>query len=262
VTVELPGDAVEPIEQYRIRPFSPVSRQDEVAIRIREYITENGLHPGDRLPGEAWFASQLNVGRPLVREALKGLEAVGVVEARKGVGRFVRAFEAESYLRHVSTDILIQSFSELDLIETRCVLEVATVGDAVARLTDEDIAEIDDLLDAMRTRASMGISFTEADLGLHKVIMSRADNRFITAMLDAVYAVSVERVNINGYSPEKIEQDMAEHEAIVRAVRGRDGKAARAALIAHFNTTARRLGFSPRWQDLFASGDSTASESS
>src|SRR5829696_5901829 len=80
-----------PASGYPIRPFSPVSRLEEVDERIKEYIAKNELRPGDRLPGESWFASQLGVGRPLVREAMKGLEAVGVIEARKGVGRFVRA---------------------------------------------------------------------------------------------------------------------------------------------------------------------------
>lgn len=240
-----------------IRPYSPVSRQDEVAARIKEFIAANGLQPGDRLPGEAWFAAQLGVGRPLVREALKGLEAVGVVEARKGVGRFVRAFEAGSYVRHFTTDVLLQSSSELDLIETRCVLEVACVADAVARLTDADLEEIDTLWDAMRQHAANGELFAEGDLGLHRIIMSRAENRFITAMLDAVYAIAVERVSANGYSREKMDQDLIEHERIVRAARARDGKAARAALIAHFDTTARRLGFAPRWQGLFASEEAS-----
>lgn len=249
------GDDGARVTEFPIRPFSPVSRQDEVAARIKEYIAANGLRPGDRLPGEAWFATQLGVGRPLVREALKGLEAVGVVEARKGVGRFVRAFEAESYVSHYTTEVLIQSFSELELIETRCILEVASVSEAVARLTDADIAEIDRLWAAMQAHAAAGESFAEGDIGLHRVMMRRAGNRFIAAMLDAVYAISVKRASADGYSREKIDQDLTEHEAIIRAARARDGAAARAALIAHFDTTARRLGFAPRWQGLFASDE-------
>src|SRR4051812_46979495 len=127
---------------HPIRPFFPVSRLEEVEGRIKEYIAKNELKPGDRLPGETWFCAQLGVGRPLVREAFKGLEAVGVLEARKGIGRFVRAFEAETYLRHFTTQMLIQSFSERELYETRCLLEIAMAANAVPRLTDDDLAEI------------------------------------------------------------------------------------------------------------------------
>ena len=56
---------------HPIRPYAPDSRMHEVESRIREYITENAFPPGHKLPGEAWFAAQLGVGRPLVREAMR-----------------------------------------------------------------------------------------------------------------------------------------------------------------------------------------------
>jgi len=238
---------------YPIRPFSPVSRLEEVDVRIKEYIAKNELRPGDRLPGEAWFAEQLGIGRPLVREAMKGLEAVGVLEARKGVGRFVRAFEAEAYLSHFTTQVLIQSFSERELLETRCLLEIAAASDAVERLTDDDLTEIRRLWASMQMHAEAGMTNTEGDLGLHRVIMSRADNRFIIAMLDAVYALANDSVENGRYSTDKIREDLGQHEAIVQAVLARDGRAAQAALIAHFETTAARLGFVPRWRGIFVS---------
>lgn len=235
-----------------IRPFSPVSRLEEVEVRIKEYVAQNQLQPGDRLPGEAWFATQLGVGRPLVREALKGLEAVGVIEARKGIGRFVRAFEPGPYLSHFTTRVLIESFSERELIETRCLLEIAAVSGAVEQLTDDDLAEIDRLWESIIAHAARGVADTAADLGLHRVIMSRADNRFIVAMLDAVYALAVEREGMLPSTPEKVEEDLRQHQAIVEAARARDGRAAQAALIAHFDTTAARLGFVPSWRNLAA----------
>jgi GntR family transcriptional repressor for pyruvate dehydrogenase complex len=236
---------------HPIRPYSPVSRLEEVDERIKEYIAKNELRPGDRLPGESWFAAQLGVGRPLVREAMKGLEAVGVLEARKGVGRFVRAFEAEAYLSHFTTQVLIQSFNERELLETRCLLEIAAACDAVERLTDGDLAEIQRLWSSIQAHAEAGETNTEGDLGLHRVIMSRADNRFIIAMLDAVYALANDSVENGRYSKDKIREDLGQHEAIVRAALARDGRAAQAALIAHFETTAARLGFVPRWRGLF-----------
>lgn len=223
--------------------------------RIQEFIAANKLKPGDRLPGEAWFAEQLGVGRPLVREALRGMEAVGVVETRKGVGRFIGRFEAESYLSHFTTEVLLQSFSERELEETRCLLEIGAIAGAVEQLTDDDLNEISRCIESMRHHAAEGQDDPAGDLGMHRRIMSRSDNRIIAALLDAVYALARARTGHKTPTDAKIAQDLTEHEAIASAALKRDGSAARQALIAHFETTAGRLGFDPLWRGLYGKDD-------
>lgn len=234
-----------------IRPIESVSLVTEVHTRLQEYIVENKLEPGDRLPSEAWLASQMGVGRPLIREALSGLEAVGLIETRKGVGRFVKARAVESYLGHVTSDFLIRSFSMKDLAETRCLLEIAAVSDAVEQLTDEDCEQVLAYLADMRASYAEGFTNTDADIGMHRVIMSRSDNRIIAALLDAVYSLSINRSfdppRPIGYS----QQDLIEHEAIAAAAIQRDGPATREALIAHFETTSSRIGFRPLWRNFY-----------
>lgn len=236
-----------------IRPYSPTSRREEVDLRIREYIASNHLQPGDRLPGESWFAAQLGVGRPLVRESLQGMEAVGVVETRKGVGRFVGKFEAESYLNHFTTDVLLRSFNERELEETRCLLEISAVTTAVERLTDDDLDQIKAHIAVLRDHAGRHVEHFESDIGMHRTIMSRADNRIIAALLDAVYSLAASRTRETPPTPGKVAQDLAEHEVIAEAALRRDGLATREALIAHFETTASRLGFEPLWRGLYGS---------
>ncbi len=231
-----------------LRPYVPESRIDEVESRIREFIADNDLQPGDRLPGESWFAAQLGVGRPLIREAMKGLEAVGAIEVRRGVGRFVREFDPDTFLNHYAARMLVEQFTERELVETRCLLEIAMAPDAVLALTDEDLVEIDGLWDEIQRSAAEGRSGAEADIALHRVIMRRADNRLIVAMLDAVHALVVGRTRKGGQSPEQIQEDLGQHGEIVRAAKARDSAAIRDALIRHFETTARRLGFRPRWR--------------
>ncbi len=234
-----------------IRPIESVSLVPEVHARLREYIVENNLQPGDRLPSEAWLATQMGVGRPLIREALRGLEAVGLIETRKGVGRFVRAFEVESYLGHFTADYLAQSFSMKDLAEARCLLEIAAVSGAVEQLTDEDCAQITGFLEVMRQCHASGITDTGADIGMHRVIMSRAENTIVAALLDAIYSLSIAGGGMQPQSNERSLQDLHEHEAIVDAAVRRDGPGARKALIAHFETTASRAGFRPLWRNVY-----------
>lgn len=234
-----------------IRPIESVSLVTEVHTRLQEYIVENHLEPGDRLPSEAWLASQMGVGRPLIREALSGLEAVGLIETRKGVGRFVKARAVESYLGQLTSDFLIRSFSVKDLAETRCLLEIAAVSGAVEQLTDEDCADVAAFLKDMQSSYSEGLSDTDADIGMHRVIMSRADNTIIAALLDAVYSLTVNRGPDPQRTAAQTHQDLIEHEAIASAAIRRDGQAAREALIAHFETTATRIGFRPLWRNLY-----------
>ncbi len=237
---------------HPIRSYTPTSRAQEVETRIREYITVNELPAGSRLPGEEWFAEQLQVGRPLIREAMKGLEAVGMIEARRGVGRFVSSFDPDAYLRTYTTEMLLQSFDERELQETRCLLEITMAADATYRLTAEDLAQIQLYWERIQAAANEGRSDTESDLGLHRTIMQRADNRLIVSMLDAVYALSKRRQQDGvPYDEHKLREDVAEHAEIVRAAEARDGPAVRRALVNHFRTTATRLGFEQRWHDVF-----------
>ncbi|MGD9711924.1 MAG: FadR/GntR family transcriptional regulator [Thermomicrobiales bacterium] len=220
----------------------------EVHNRLRQYIVDNNLQPGDRLPSESLLAETMGVGRPLIREALRGLETVGLIETRKGVGRFVRAFDVESYIGHFTSEVLVHSFSANDLAEARCLLEIAAVCTAVEQLSDADCAQIAAFIDTMRVNAARGIRDTDSDIGLHRVIMNRADNRIIAALLDAVYTLGT--VLEASQSQSMREQDLLEHERIAQAAYERNGAKAREALIAHFETTASRMGFRPLWRNL------------
>jgi GntR family transcriptional repressor for pyruvate dehydrogenase complex len=182
---------------------------------------------------------------------LSGMEAVGLIETRKGVGRFVKARAVESYLGQVNSDFLIRSFSVKDLAETRCLLEIAAIVGAVEQLTDEDCDQIRHYLEDMRASYELGLSDTDADIGMHRVIMSRAHNTIIAALLDAVYSLTIKRGTDPLRSIEQTRQDLVEHEAIAAAAINRDGQAARTALIAHFETTSSRIGFRPLWRNVY-----------
>lgn len=237
-------------------PLPTSSRLQIATERIKNYIVERKMKPGERLPSEEWFANQLNVGRPFIREALKGLEAVGLIESRRGIGRFVSQFDPEDYLLQYATTNLLEGFSEREVTESRCLLEIAAIAGAVERLTEEDHEELHRLLNHMRQHVAKGEQFTEEDFAMHRLIASRSDNRIIAAMIDAVDALQRmrERPTVR---VKDLENDLAEHEAIVQAVIARNGEAARAALMNHFDTTARRLGFDPVWRHLSQSASHT-----
>jgi DNA-binding FadR family transcriptional regulator len=226
------------------------SVHDGVLDHLKRFIAASGLRAGDRLPGESELAERLGVGRPAVREALRALEAVGAVETRKGVGRFVGQFSPEAYVRSFTVEALIRDFTEREVMETRCLLEIAAIPEAVTRLADDDLAGIARLQAAMRRRVQREEPYTAEDIGMHRAILRHADNRLLAAMLDAVYALAEARLaapaaDRPALDPVRSREDLAEHEALTAAVLARDGRLAQRRLVAHFDTTACRLGFAP-----------------
>ena len=249
--------------------INAIQRSDihgDIRDQISNFIRDNELRPGDRLPGEELLAQSLGVGRPAVREALHSLEAVGAIETRKGVGRFVGSFEPESYIRNFTSEALIASFTELEIAETRCLLEIASIPQSVERLTDTDLDEIRELLAGMRSNIDAGIGHINEDLGMHRAIMRHTENRLIATMLDAVYALLSGRATAELWAnqPERKERanvDLAEHTRLAEAVFARDGRLAQRRLMEHFDTTALRQGFNRSWHLLYdESTDSTKGE--
>ena len=239
--------------------INAIQRSDihgDIRDQISSFIRDNELRPGDRLPGEELFAQSLGVGRPAVREALRSLEAVGAIETRKGVGRFVGSFEPDSYIRNFTSEALIASFTELEIAETRCLLEIASIPHSVERLSDTDLHEIRELLTGMRTKVDADIHHIAEDLGMHRVIMRHTENRLIATMLDAVYALLSGRsvpdtVSTKSERHQRAEVDLAEHTRLAEAVFARDGRLAQRRLMEHFDTTALRQGFNRSWHLLY-----------
>ena len=130
--------------------------QDLTLIRIRhrlllDYLLAGNVSPGTRLPSERQLAEELGVGRSVVREALKSLGLLGLVEVRQGDGTYLRRVESELLPRVIEWGLLLGERRTADLIEARQHLEVVTAQLAAARRDDDDVAA---LAAALRMRRS------------------------------------------------------------------------------------------------------------
>src|SRR5262245_44382404 len=106
---------------------------------IKAYILEHGLKAGDPLPPETELSQQLYVSRNSVREAVKSLEALGILEARPGAGLFVRAFSFDPLLENLGYGLLFDLKQLSDLLEVRALLEIGMVPRVVKMATPEQI---------------------------------------------------------------------------------------------------------------------------
>ena len=220
---------LEPIKSQRLHR--------EVQIRLRMYIIDNKLEPGDRLPTEKEIASQLGVSRNVVREALKALEALGLVEVRMGSGTHVARFDAARYLDNYTYSLMVNGVGIKELWEVRRALELAFIDKVVEHIGDEDLQELDDQIAAMEAIAADS-NILVMSLQIHHLMYRCLKNNILTALFDA-FGEFWSRI----YEPEwPISPDVSTwclqiHKRLVKALHRRDANAARAALEEDFGST-------------------------
>jgi DNA-binding FadR family transcriptional regulator len=156
---------------------------------IKSYVLENQLRPGDALPSEGEFARQLNTGRNSVREAVKSLEVLGIIETRPGSGLFVKAFTFDAIIDNLPYGLLFDVKSVTDLIEVRAHLEYGMVHRVVQEVTPEQLETLDVLVERMRTAAEQGRYSFEDDRAFHEALYVNVDNPVLLRVLAVVWHV-------------------------------------------------------------------------
>ncbi|MDR6447334.1 MULTISPECIES: FadR/GntR family transcriptional regulator [Paraburkholderia] len=207
--------------------------------QIRAYIAANHLSTGDRLPPERDLAQQLNVSRPSVREALIALEIQGVVEIKMGAGVFVcSAAPVSEALRDKIGD------SPSDIMQARAAIEGCVASLACARLTDEGLSRLQELVADMRRSIAEGGSPVEADRQFHMCIAEMAQNAVLTRVVgelfDERHAPIAEKLRRQTENASTWSAALVEHEMIVAALIARDALEAQTAMRLHLKASEVR----------------------
>ncbi|MEU8792306.1 FadR/GntR family transcriptional regulator [Streptomyces sp. NPDC048643] len=216
-------------------PAPPKGTVTQRAIeQIKALIREGRLEPGQRLPTERDLASQLGISRSSMREAIRALTVLGVLEARHGSGIYVTQLEAGDLLETfgVVAD-LSRGHQLVELLELRRILESTATAMAAARITPDQLAEVDKQLTAMNATDDPE-QILAHDLAFHREIVAAAGNETMTAILDGLSSRTFRARVWRGYQEEgAFDRTRREHAAILRALAARDPDAARAAAAAH-----------------------------
>lgn len=158
-------------------------------MEIKAFILRNNLKPGDSLPPEAELARQLGISRNSLREAVKSLESLGVLEARTGVGLFVRGFSFDPLLENLAYGLRIGSKDLRDIFEIRYHLEYSMAERAVQAVTPEQIAHLRTILERMRVAAEAGQYSAEDDRAFHQALWENVDNTILSKLLDIFWMI-------------------------------------------------------------------------
>lgn len=209
---------------------------DEAISRIKNMILDGELRPGDKLAPEAELSAHLGLSRSSLREAVKALELIKVLDVRRGDGTYVTSLEPRLLLEAVSFVLdLHQDASVLDLFAVRRILEPAAVAMAAVH-TDEALAHrLYALVDAVGADTTIE-GLVEHDLQFHRLIVDACGNSYLSSLLEGLAGSTVRARIWRGLTQEhSVEHTLSEHRAIVSALARGDAELARSLAVVHIS---------------------------
>lgn len=217
--------------------------------RIKSIIMERGLQTGDPLPTEVELVRLIGVSRNTVREAIRSLQTLGMVEVRHGHGTFVGDFSMDPLVDGLTFRILSDMKRNIrtvhELLELRQVIESGLIMRVVEKLTAEDVAELRRLVLGMEARAVRGEAAPIEDRAFHEALYRPLENDLVIQLLQAFWDVfRMVRDKLPG-TPPPLTVTAAQHREILDAVESRDPSAAAQAMTAHFRGVQAWIEASP-----------------
>jgi DNA-binding FadR family transcriptional regulator len=212
--------------------------QDE----IKAYIIDNGLAPGAPLPPETELAQQLSVSRNSVREAVKSLEALGILEARPGTGLFVSEFSFDPILNNLAFGLRFDVKQLADILEVRHHIEYGMAERVIEAVTPEQLLRLRSLLARMQEVATVGGYSPDLDEEFHQGLYENVDNSILRKILDVFWAIFREaQARVAMPPPADPLDTYMRHVDIVRALEERSVPDMQTAMQAHRGGIVRRV---------------------
>lgn len=213
----------------------------EIVDQIRELIAAGRIKPGDRLPPERELAELFKASRNSVRDAIRVLEQMGLIESRQGDGTYVRSVSAEDLAEPLAL-MLLQSRTQMrELWEVRRVLEPALAEFAAARITDEELEELDAILEAQGRKVEAGYTALEEDTAFHNGIAQAARNTVMLRALDTLVDLLRQSRERSLQQRDRPAYSLAGHRRILAALHRRDPEAARSEMLRHLVDIEERV---------------------
>jgi GntR family transcriptional repressor for pyruvate dehydrogenase complex len=208
---------------------------DTVVQNVSRLIAGNKLKPGQRLPPEAVLGEKIGVSRTVVREAMRVLATLGLVETRHGVGTIVKASRVSCLAGPISSMFRLREISIEDLHAVRTMLEVEIAGKAAENATRTDIAKLAKLVDVLESSTDRPLEYVRADDAFHRYLAEMSRNRLLATLLDSIADILTDvRLSVTRY-PEIFKAGVADHRRIMKRVRDHDVNGARQAMRKHLD---------------------------
>jgi GntR family transcriptional regulator, transcriptional repressor for pyruvate dehydrogenase complex len=229
----LDSGLIEPIRKTRVA--------EEIADRIRVLILDGTFPAGQALPAERALAEWFRVSRGSIRDAFRTLETIGLLVTRHGQGTFPQELDLDRLVAPLASVLSYHYELQDELLDVRLMFEPAVARVAATRVTDEDLADLERILDAQRRKLKTGRSAIVEVTAFHHVLARTTRNRVVVSIMATLNDLLVESRKLRLKQKGRPGRSILGHEAVVEALRRRDAGAAAEAMREHLDQIADRL---------------------
>ena len=223
----------------RLPRFSASARLAALQNDIMDLILESNLEAGSPLPTEAELCTALGVGRNTLRESLKVLQALGVVEIRHGYGMFVAPTNFDALTSGLAfrgrLSLRQQGKEALELVDVRQTLESGLIGQAMSLMTPEHLVRIEDTVHQMEALADQGQALAAVDSEFHRQLFEPLSNELLTHLMSVFWDVYSQIHAASGMKSASLHATALMHREIFEAVRSGDKALASTRINSHFD---------------------------
>lgn len=193
--------------------------------QIKNYIRDNNLEAHDVLPTENQLVELLGFSRSTIREAVRILETLDIVEVRHGYGTRVAGMSLapliEGLVFRVTQSAKQSKTRLINVVDTREALDMSLGNQLISNRSDDALADMRAAVDEMKERSSKDLNFLEADLAFHKALLTQIDNPLITELIEALWYVHMEVVpmmHLDIATAPQVHDTIQAHEDIINAI--------------------------------------------
>ena len=221
--------------QVKFEAIKSRSISELVAQRLIDMIRKGQLVAGQQLPPERELAVLFDVGRPAIREAIRGLSLLGLVKIQQGEGNFISSLNVEDLIEPLSLLIDLHADQINELFDARKIIEGGITRLACERLTDAQIARL--RANVEEARAALANNDHAAirllDIELHQTIIDACDNAYLQKVANSISLLARKSRTITTVIPSILQSTLQDHERIVQALVQRDPARASEAMYEH-----------------------------
>lgn len=223
-----------------VNSFAVVERRTAAAgaiDQIRDLVVGGVLKPGQKLPSERVLCDRLGVSRPSLREAIRALGAMGILDIRQGSGIYVSDLSSAALATPISFLLDINKQALEDVIDVRLLLEVGATRAAASRITPEELQRLEALLVELERSVGDADSYLKVDVAFHRTIHQASGNRLIAALMESLFAIELKERRVTASYREARIAGLKGHRTIFEALEARNPETAGAAMYSHINNS-------------------------
>jgi len=222
-------------KELNIQPIEKLVLIDQIIETIGRLIAEGSLKPGDALPGGNDLSEMLKVSNTSVRQALKALDVLGVLEIKPGSKTYLNKSISKLLINPMKFMTLLHNVSIIELFATRKVIEVALAKLAAENASEEDLEKMRIALQESKKNINNTKNYLINEMDFHDAIFKASNNRILTAFMASINNLMIEVREITVVAYVDLEDSLAQHIEIFNAIKSRNPEKAGKAMLEHLS---------------------------